>query len=67
MPAPDFAAEIAQLEAGLASGEVRIDSDGDSVTYRGVGDIKQALAYFRQQAAANGRAGASSFAVFERD
>ena len=51
MPAPDFATEIAALERGLASGEARIESDGESVTYRGVGDIMKALGYFRVQAA----------------
>lgn len=70
MPAPDFATEIAALEAGLASGEARVESDGDSVTYRGVGDITRALAYFRQRAAdamGDRTRGASTFASFERD
>jgi hypothetical protein len=51
MPAPDYATEIAALERGLGSGEARIESDGDSVTYRGVADIMRALDYFRQRAA----------------
>lgn len=50
MPAPDYATEIAALERGLGSGEARIESEGESVTYRGVADIMRALAYFRQQA-----------------
>lgn len=52
MPAPDYSTEIAALEAGLGSGEARIESDGESVTYRGVGDIMKAIAYFRDRAAA---------------
>ena len=51
MPAPDYATEIAALERGLGSGEARIESDGDSVTYRGVADIMRALDYFTQRAA----------------
>lgn len=51
MPAPDFATEIAELERGLGSGVARIESEGESVTYRGVGDITKALGYFRQRAA----------------
>lgn len=51
MPAPDYADEIAKLEAGLGSGEARIESDGESVTYRGVTDIMIALDYFRSRSA----------------
>lgn len=51
MPAPDYVTEIATLERGLGSGEARIESDGESVTYRGVADIMRALDYFRQRAA----------------
>lgn len=54
MPAPDYLTEIAQLEAGLASGEARIESDGDSVTYRGIKDIQAGIAYFRERAASSG-------------
>ena len=70
MPAPDYADEIAKLEAGLGSGEARIESDGESVTYRGVTDIMRALAYFRQQAAdaAHTSSGlASTYAAFYAD
>ncbi|GAA4220249.1 hypothetical protein GCM10022253_23960 [Sphingomonas endophytica] len=49
MPAPDFATEIAELERGLGSGVARVESEGESVTYRGVRDITKALAYFRQR------------------
>jgi hypothetical protein len=44
----DYTAQIAALEAGLASGEARVESDGDVVMYRGVGDIMRALDYFRR-------------------
>jgi hypothetical protein len=52
MPAPDYATEIAALEAGLGSGEARIESEGESITFRGVGDIVKAIGYFRDRAAA---------------
>lgn len=70
MPAPDYADEIAKLEAGLGSGEARIESDGESVTYRGVTDIMRALAYFRQQAvdaALHHSGSASTYAAFYAD
>jgi hypothetical protein len=51
MPAPDYAVEIAALEAGLASGEARVESDGDVVWYRGAADILAGLSYFRHKAA----------------
>jgi hypothetical protein len=69
MPAPGYETEIAALEAGLASGEARVESDGDVVVYRGVTDIMAALNYFRSKAAA--AAGVltrrSSVAIFDRD
>lgn len=70
MPAPDFATEIAELERGLGSGVARIESDGESVTYRGVKDITIALSYFRQRAAElpTGYArSASTYAAFDPD
>lgn len=70
MPAPDYATEIAALERGLGSGEARIESDGESVTYRGVGDIMKAIDYFRSRAVPVAPAGtfarpASTIAVFD--
>ena len=70
MPAPDYATEIAALERGLGTGEARIESEGESITYRGVGDIMKALDYFRRQAASRIAAGgvvrpASTIAVFD--
>lgn len=69
MPAPDYATEIAALEAGMASGEARIESDGDVVLYRGVSDIMAALNYFRSKAAAASgmQTRGSSVAVFNRE
>lgn len=51
MAAPGYETEIAALEAGLASGEARVESDGDVVVYRGVTDILAALNYFKGKAA----------------
>lgn len=70
MPAPDYATEIAALERGLGTGEARIESEGESITYRGVSDIMKALDYFRRRAApAVAAAGilrpASTLAVFD--
>jgi hypothetical protein len=69
MPAPDYSTEIAALEAGMASGEARVESDGDVVVYRGVSDIMAALKYFRDKAAAASGTltRRSSVAVFNRD
>lgn len=70
MPAPDYTIEIAALQAGLGSGEAKIVSDGDEVTYRGVADIMAAISYFeRRRAQASGarRSGGSTLAVFEAD
>jgi hypothetical protein len=69
MPAPDYSTEIAALEAGMASGEARVESDGDVVVYRGVSDIMAALKYFRDKAAsaAGTLTRRSSVTVFSRD
>lgn len=69
MPAPDYTTEIAALEAGLSSGEARVESDGDVVVYRGVSDIMAAVNYFRDKAAtaAGTLTRRSSVAIFSRD
>jgi hypothetical protein len=69
MPAPDYAAEIAALETGLASGEARVESDGDVVVYRGITDIMAALNYFRSKAAAASGTltRRSTAAIFDKD
>ena len=70
MPAPDYATEIAALERGLGGGEARIESEGESITYRGVTDIMTAIDYFRRKAAPAAAGGgvlrpASTIAVFD--
>jgi hypothetical protein len=69
MPAPDYATEIAALEAGLSSGEARVESDGDVIWYRGVADIMSALKYFRDKAAAatGNLTRRSTTTIFSRD
>lgn len=70
MPAPTYATEIAALEAGMASGEATIESDGERVTYRSVPDIKAALDYFLSRvAAASGpqTRSASTYAIFYQE
>lgn len=69
MPAPDYLTEIAALEAGMASGEARVESDGDVVVYRGISDIMAALTYFRNQAAAafGVQTRRSSVTIFSKD
>ncbi|WP_242095428.1 hypothetical protein [Sphingomonas sp. CROZ-RG-20F-R02-07] len=70
MPAPDYAPEIAALRAGLASGEARVESDGDLVIYRSVGDIMKGIAYFERLAAsttARGPACGTTYAAFYND
>jgi hypothetical protein len=58
-----------RARSGLASGEARVESDGDVVVYRGVTDIMAALKYFRDKAAAASRHAdpRSSVAIFSRD
>lgn len=69
MPAPDYAVEIAALEAAAATGELTVESDGDRITYRNMADLLKALTFFegRRDAAARGRFGAGSvtLAVFD--
>lgn len=70
MPAPDYAEEIAALEAGLAQGEASIRGpDGREVRYRSVPEINTALSYFRARAAEAkpaGRQSTTTYARFER-
>lgn len=60
MPAPDYAVEIAALEAAVAAGELTVESDGDRVTYRSMADLLAALGYFRQRAAVLSGSGAKT-------
>lgn len=69
MPAPDYATEIAAIEAAMAAGELTIESDGDRVTYKSTSDMMKSLTYFKDKAAAasgTSRRG-STVAVFDRD
>lgn len=69
MAAPDYATEIAALEAALAAGELTVESDGDRVTYRSTSDLLAALGYYRTRAAAASgtQTRGSSVAVFNRE
>lgn len=47
MPASDnYATELAQLRAGMASEHVTIESNGRRKTYRSVAEIEAAIGYF---------------------
>ena len=67
MPAPDYAVEIAALEAAAATGELTVESDGDRVTYRNMGELLKALEFFEgRRAKATGQGGcAVTLAVFD--
>lgn len=60
MPAPDYAVEIAALEAAAATGELTVESDGDRVTYRSMADLLAALGYFQRKAATNAATGSGA-------
>ena len=51
MAAPDYATEIAQLQAAVSSGELTIESNGERVTYRSMDDLMRALSYYESKAA----------------
>lgn len=48
----DYAAKKTALEDALLSGELTVESDGDRVTYRSVGEIERAIAHCDRQIAA---------------
>lgn len=52
MPAPDYAVEIASLEAALSTGELTVEQNGERVTYRSITDLRAGLTYFQDRAAA---------------
>lgn len=62
-------ADVDNLEAALASGELTVEQDGRRVTYRSVAEIKAALGYAREQLAASTAAAAptQSLAAYSRD
>jgi hypothetical protein len=47
----DYSTQIAALEKALASGELRVESDGDMIIYRTIEDLRRAVDYFKQQQA----------------
>lgn len=51
MPAPDYASEIASLEAAIATGELRVEQDGEMVIYQTTSAMITALNYFKDSAA----------------
>ncbi len=72
MPAPDYAVEIANLEAAASSGELTVEENGTRVTYRSMSDLMTSLTYFRGQAVlssvATGAAPSNvTVAAFDRD
>lgn len=73
MPAPDYASELAQIDAAMASGELTIEANGERVTYRSVADLQKAREHFVSlatvAAAPNANRGVFGFSAvaFERD
>jgi hypothetical protein len=60
--------DVDNLEAALMTGTLSVEVDGRKVTYRGVGELKAALGYARDQiAAASGGVNRQSFASFSKD
>ena len=47
----DYAAKLEALENALMAGELTVESDGDRVTYRSVGEIQRAIDYCNQRLA----------------
>jgi len=60
MPAPDYAAEIGALRAGLANSELTIETNGERVTYQNFADIEKRIRYFVDLAASSSGGGNSS-------
>lgn len=57
----DYSAQIAALDAALAAGELKVESDGDVVWYKSTGDLLKARDHFvRLQAQASSSARPSS-------
>ncbi|ESQ82385.1 hypothetical protein AEAC466_17330 [Asticcacaulis sp. AC466] len=64
MPAPDYVTELAQLQAGLASGEATIQgNNGNRVEYRSVKEIRDAITYFQNLAAVAAKTSVPSITV----
>lgn len=61
--ATDPAANIANLEIALASGELEVMVNGERVTYRSIEELTKAINYFRGQMT---RAPQTTYATFSR-
>lgn len=63
----DYSAQIAALEAAIASGELTVESDGDRVTYRSMSELLKARDFFvaQQYAAASSSRPSTTVAVFD--
>lgn len=62
----DYSAQIAAIDAALASGELTIESDGDRVTYKSTADLLKARDHFaRLQAQAVSGRPSTTVAVFD--
>lgn len=61
--------KIAKLEAALASGTTSVSYDGTRIEYNSVGDLKDALEYFKAQKrrGAGSRSVTATVATFARD
>ena len=61
--------DIDALERALMSGELSVEIDGRKVVYRSVADLREALAYAREQIAGASAEGpvSVSYASFGRD
>ncbi len=62
-------ADLDNLERALASGQLSVQYDGKSVTYRSVAELTAAIAYTREQLALQTATGpvTQSYAAFARD
>lgn len=47
----DYAARKEALEEALMAGELTVEADGDRVTYRSIGEIRDAISYCDEQLA----------------
>lgn len=61
MPAPDYAAEIQALRAGLANSELTIEENGSRVTYANFDEIRKRIEYFLELVANPTSSTASAF------
>lgn len=58
--ATDYAANIVALETAIATGEKRVEVNGEMVLYQDIAQMLQALAYFQAQLIAQTGANASN-------